>query len=74
MSIITTGTVKWFNDSTGVGCIEQKQGSDIFVHFKQILDSNGYSSRRRMLISGQRVQFKIARSIKGLQAEEVTAI
>ncbi|MGR9116772.1 MAG: cold-shock protein [Gammaproteobacteria bacterium] len=74
MSTFTTGIVKWFNDDTGFGCIEQKQGPDVFVHFKQFLDSNGYSSGRRTLIIGQHVQFKIARGIKGPQAEDVTAI
>lgn len=74
MSTITTGIVKWFNSDKGFGFIEQKQGPDVFVRFKNILDTNGYSSGHRTLNEGQHVQFKIARGIKGPQAEEVTII
>ena len=74
MSTIITGIVKSFNSDKGFGFIKQKQGPDVFVHFKNILDSNGYSSGHRILIEGQRVQFKITRGIKGPQAEEVIAI
>ena len=74
MSSIITGIVKRFNVDTGFGCIAQKQGPDVFVHFKHVLDSNGYSSGRRTLKIGQHVQFKITRGLKGPQAEEVTAI
>jgi len=71
MSTMTTGTVKWFNADKGFGFIEQQQGPDVFVHFRNILSGdNGYKS----LDEGQQVQFKVERGAKGLQAEEVTVI
>ncbi|MDD2759902.1 MAG: cold-shock protein [Methylomonas sp.] len=68
---MTTGIVKWFNADKGFGFIEQKQGPDVFVHFKNIITANsGYKT----LNEGQQVQFKLGRGPKGPQAEEVTAI
>ena len=68
---MTTGTVKWFNPDKGFGFIEQKQGPDVFVHFKNILNS---TNSFRTLDEGQTVQFKLGRGPKGPQAEEVTII
>jgi cold shock protein len=70
MNTETTGTVKWFNSDKGFGFIEQKSGPDVFVHFKNILDTSGY----RTLNEGQQVKFKITRGMKGPQAEEVSII
>lgn len=70
MSIMTTGIVKWFNSEKGFGFIEQKQGPDVFVHYKNILDTSGY----RSLNEGQNVQFKVTRGVKGPQAEEVSVV
>lgn len=70
MSTMTTGIVKWFNAEKGFGFIEQKQGPDVFVHFKNILDTSGY----RTLNEGQTVQFKLGMGQKGPQAEEVSVI
>jgi cold shock protein len=68
---MTTGVVKWFNADKGFGFIEQQQGPDVFVHFKNILStSNSYKT----LDEGQQVQFKLGRGPKGPQAEEVTLI
>jgi CspA family cold shock protein len=69
MSTMTTGTVKWFNSEKGFGFIQPETGPDVFVHYRSIV-STGYKS----LEEGQRVQFKITRGPKGLQAEEVTVI
>ncbi len=66
----TTGTVKWFNSDKGFGFIEQQSGPDVFVHFLQINGAGGYKSLRE----GQKVQFRVMRSPKGLQAENVTPI
>lgn len=68
---MTTGVVKWFNADKGFGFIEQKQGPDVFVHFKNILSN---SSSYKTLDEGQHVQFKLGRGPKGPQAEEVTII
>ncbi len=70
MSTVTTGTVKWFNADKGFGFIEQKSGPDVFVHFKNIVNSGGYKT----LDEGQQVQFKVTSGLKGPQAEEVTVI
>ncbi len=71
MSTMTTGVVKWFNADKGFGFIEQKQGPDVFVHFRNILNANsGYKT----LDEGQHVQFKLERGPKGPQAEEVSII
>lgn len=67
----TTGTVKWFNADKGFGFIEQKQGPDVFVHFRNILSTN---NSYKTLDEGQHVQFKLGQGPKGPQAEEVTVI
>lgn len=69
MSQVITGTVKFFNDTKGFGCLEQPNGVDVFVHFSAII-KEGYKS----LEQGQQVQFTIAESEKGLQAVNVAPI
>ncbi|MBT1073349.1 cold-shock protein [Pelotalea chapellei] len=66
---MTTGRVKWFNDSKGFGFLEQEQGEDIFVHFSAIT-GNGFKS----LAEGDAVQFDIVKGPKGLQAANVARI
>ncbi|MBT0666068.1 cold-shock protein [Geobacter pelophilus] len=66
---MTTGRVKWFNDSKGFGFLEQDNGDDVFVHFSAI-QSNGFKS----LAEGDTVQFEIVKGPKGLQASNVTRI
>ena len=63
------GTVKWFNSTKGYGFISQQDGEDVFVHFQSII-SDGYKS----LNEGDRVEFTLTESPKGLQASEVSAI
>ena len=63
------GTVKWFNADKGFGFIQQEQGPDVFVHFRNIAGS-GFKS----LSEGQKVQFVISQGQKGPQAEEVTVL
>jgi len=67
MSDRQTGTVKWFNNSKGFGFIEREQGDDVFVHYSSIRDDGGF----RTLAEGQRVEFAIMESEKGLQASDV---
>lgn len=69
MSNITTGQVKWFNESKGFGFIAQDQGPDVFVHFSAIQGS-GF----RTLVEGQKVQFTVTQGQKGPQAENVTVV
>ncbi len=63
------GRVKWFNNSKGYGFIAQEDGSDIFVHFSAI-QGDGYKS----LDEGQEVEFEVADSPKGPQAEKVVKV
>jgi CspA family cold shock protein len=65
---MATGTVKWFNESKGFGFISQKEGEDVFVHFRSILGS-GFKT----LTEGQTVEFEIENGPKGLQATNVSA-
>ena len=69
MSELSTGTVKWFNESKGFGFIEQTDGPDVFVHFSAI-NAAGFKS----LTEGQRVQFTVTQGKKGPQAENVTPL
>jgi cold shock protein len=66
MSERISGTVKWFNAAKGYGFIGYEGGEDVFVHFSAI-QMEGY----RRLKEGQKVEFTIEKSDKGLQAAEV---
>ncbi len=66
---MTTGTVKWFNDSKGFGFIEQEDGPDVFVHHSAI-NSSGFKS----LNEGDQVSFDIEQGQKGPAAANVSVI
>ena len=61
--------MKWFNDAKGFGFIQRESGEDVFVHHS-VIESNGF----RSLAEGQRVEFKVTKGPKGLQAQEVRAL
>ena len=63
------GAVKWFDAQKGFGFIERPDGSDIFVHYSDIVGS-GF----RTLTEGQKVQFEVSQSPKGQQAVKVTRL
>ena len=64
---MSTGTVKWFNNSKGYGFIVPDDGSDeIFVHYSNIT-SEGYKS----LQEGQKVEFEAGQGQKGPEATNV---
>lgn len=66
---MTTGTVKWFNDSKGFGFITPENGgNDLFAHFSAI-QSSGFKT----LSEGQRVSFDVITGPKGLQASNIRA-
>jgi CspA family cold shock protein len=66
MSERALGNIKWFNDAKGFGFIEREEGEDIFVHFRSIR-GEGY----RTLKQGASVEFDLAETDKGFQAEDV---
>jgi CspA family cold shock protein len=66
---MSTGTVKWFNESKGYGFISPADGSDdVFVHFSAI-QGTGFKT----LAEGQAVSFDVEQGPKGLQAANVVA-
>ena len=66
---MSTGTVKWFNESKGYGFISPDDGGDdVFVHFNAILGS-GFKT----LSEGQLVTYETEKGPKGLQASNVVA-
>ena len=63
----SSGQVKFFDDVKGFGFIRANGvDQDVFVHFSAIAMKG-----RRTLLAGQRVDFDIARSDKGLYAKNV---
>ena len=67
MSQRMQGKVKWFNETKGFGFIERDGGKDVFVHFSAIR-GEGFKT----LAEGQLVEFDLADSPRGPQAENVT--
>ena len=58
---MSTGVVKWFNESKGYGFISPDDGNtDLFVHHSEIKVS-GYAT----LSDGQKVEFEVGEGKKG---------
>jgi CspA family cold shock protein len=66
MSEREVGTVKWFSNAKGYGFISREGADDVFVHYSGIV-GEGYKT----LDEGQRVEFSLEQSPKGLQATNV---
>ena len=63
---MSTGTVKWFNESKGFGFIKPEDGGDdVFVHFRAIV-GDGFKT----LTEGQTVNYQVEQGPKGLQAAQ----
>jgi CspA family cold shock protein len=67
---MSTGTVKWFNESKGFGFIAPDDGGeDLFAHFSEI-QGNGFKT----LKEAQRVSFDVTTGPKGKQAARIQAL
>ena len=67
---MSTGIVKWFNDSKGFGSIKPDGGGeDLFAHFSEI-QANGFKT----LKENQKVEFEIKEGPKGKQATAIKPI
>jgi len=65
----TQGRVKWFDPRKGYGFIALNDGQDVFVHYSAI-DMEGFKT----LEDGELVEFEIAQTDRGPQAENVTRL
>lgn len=72
MSKSECGNVKWFDAKKGYGFIAGPGGQDVFVHFKHI-DTPGEDGFRT-LRDGERVEYDLLTTDKGLQARHVRRI
>ena len=67
---MSTGTVKWFNDSKGFGFITPDDGGkDLFAHHSSIQGS-GFKS----LKENQQVQFDVVNGPKGPAAANIKPV
>ncbi len=64
-----TGTVKWFNEAKGFGFIRRDDGSELFVHYTNIVGT-GF----RTLKEDDKVEFEVSEGPKGLQAINVSKV
>ena len=63
---MSRGIVRWFNNASGYGFIQDQTGIDIFVHYS-VIQAEGY----RTLHDGQEVAFEAAEGPKGQHATVV---
>ncbi len=67
---MSTGTVKWFNESKGFGFISPDDGGDdLFAHFSAI-QARGFKTLRE----NQKVSFDVTTGPKGKQATNIRTI
>ena len=66
LTIMSNGTVKFFNSSKGFGFIEPEDGSgDVFVHQNSLIDK---------ITDGDKVSYEVEKTEKGLNAIDVRVI
>ncbi|HLA36984.1 MAG TPA: cold shock domain-containing protein [Candidatus Brocadiales bacterium] len=67
---MSTGIVKWFNDSKGFGFIAPDAGGkDVFVH-QSAIETQGF----RSLAEGDKVEFEVIEDTKGRKAAKVVKV
>ena len=60
------GTVTWYEVAKGYGFVASDDGSDVYVHYSQIVTDG-----QRSLEAGQRVEFEVSQGERGPQADNV---
>jgi CspA family cold shock protein len=66
---MSSGSVKWFNESKGFGFITAEDGKEVFVHFSAI-SGDGFKT----LAEGDQVSFDIEQGPKGPRAVNVVKV
>lgn len=61
-----SGIVKWFENSTGYGFVQQDNGEYVYVH-NSAIHGDGF----RSLADGQRVEFDVDEGVKDPEAQNV---
>ena len=61
------GIVKWFDETKGYGYIEGDNGTQIFVHFTDIIQEKGFKT----LSQGEFVKYDIVQGEMGAKAKNV---
>ena len=64
------GIVKWFHNQKGYGFITMEDGTEVFVHYSDIVSEKKF----KFLEEGQTVEFEIVDVEKGKQAVNVIVI
>jgi CspA family cold shock protein len=68
---MSTGTVKWFNDSKGFGFITPDEGGkDLFAHFSAIQGGGAHKTLRE----SQKVSYDVTKGPKGDQAVNIATL
>jgi len=68
--MIKKGTVDWFDSEKGYGFIEtESEEEDVFVHISEIAERGSND-----LEEGQKVEFEVEETEKGLQAVNVVKV
>ncbi|MGH8651340.1 MAG: cold-shock protein [Gammaproteobacteria bacterium] len=66
---MSTGTVKWFNESKGYGFITpDDSGGDVFAH------ASGIQTTFKTLTENQKVSFDVTTGPKGNQATNIRSV
>ena len=66
----STGKIKFFDNKKGYGFIANPDGGDLFCHYSDILDQEGYKT----LTEGDQVEYLAVKADKGWAAKEISLL